>query len=70
MLKPRYDDNKNESRHAAVDRKDCENMANRQKWRLKDIEIIGGDQAIFKVDCVFEGETEFPKTFYDGDNDE
>ena len=45
-------------------------MANRQKWRLKDVEIIGSDPAILKVDCVFEGKTEFPENFYDGDNDE
>ncbi|MBD2150414.1 hypothetical protein H6F44_09825 [Pseudanabaena sp. FACHB-1277] len=70
MAKPRYDKDKDESRHAAADRKDCEKMANRQKWRLKDVEIIGSDPAILKVDCVFEGKTEFPENFYDGDNDE
>jgi|LauGreDrversion4_2_1035121.scaffolds.fasta_scaffold1435355_2 hypothetical protein len=66
MPKPRYDEDKNESRHAAVDRKDCENMAERQKWRLKSVEVISGEHAILKADCVFEGKTEF----YKGDSDE
>lgn len=68
MPKPRYDQNKNESRHAAVDRKNCEQMAERQKWRLKGVEVIGGDHAIFKVDCVFEGDTEFPESFFEGED--
>jgi hypothetical protein len=70
MLRPRYDEDKNESRHGAADRKDCQNMAERQKWRLKGVERIVGEQPIFKVDCVFEGKTEFPESFYEGEGND
>ncbi|MEA5471494.1 hypothetical protein [Spirulina sp. 06S082] len=58
MSKPRYDQEDNKSRHAAVDPDCCEEMAQKYSWRLVDIEPLAGD--ILKVDCVFEGETEFP----------
>ena len=57
-MKPRYDEEKNESRHAAVDADRCEQMAYKYSWKLKRVELTGNQ--ILEVDCVFEGETEFP----------
>lgn len=59
MVKPRYDPEKDISRHGAVSRKNCENMAALNNWKLLDVEPINID--MFKVDCVFKGKTEFPK---------
>lgn len=66
---PRYNEDGNESRHAAVTRKDCEKMAKRQRWKLKRIEGDENADGILNVDCIFEGYTEFPETFYEGEND-
>jgi hypothetical protein len=59
MLKPRYDEEENVSRHAAADSDCCKEMEDKYGWDLKRIEPIENDR-IFKVDCVFEGKTEFP----------
>lgn len=47
-----------ESRHAATDPEKCEKMQEKYGWKLLRIEPT--KDKIFKVDCVFEGETEFP----------
>jgi hypothetical protein len=58
MDKPRYDPKKNVSRHAATDEEKCRDMVKRNPdWELVDIEPIDVD--IFKVDCVFKGDTNF-----------
>lgn len=58
-MKPRYDKDENISRHGAVSPDDCYRMEKRQNWKLKRIEETPNDP-VSKVDCVFEGETEFP----------
>ncbi|MBN3942752.1 MULTISPECIES: hypothetical protein [unclassified Nostoc] len=63
MPKPRYDEDENKSRHAAVDEDCCEEMAEKYSWQLVDVEKTG--DPILEVDCVFEGKTEFPKSYYD-----
>lgn len=62
MTKPRYDEEENVSRHAAVSEGDCEKMARKYGWELIAVEKTPSN-SILKVDCVFEGDTEFPK-FY------
>jgi hypothetical protein len=65
MVKPRYDAEEDVSRHGAASKKDCEKMEKKYGWRLKDVEKIKGDT--LKVDCVFDGETEFPRRDYEND---
>jgi hypothetical protein len=49
-----------------VDDKHCKKM---EQWnRCKLLGIEGTDREILEVDCVFKGKTEFPKSFYDSDN--
>lgn len=62
MPKPRYDEDENVSRHAAVNKDDCKKMERKYGWELIEVEETP-DDPIFKVDCVFEGETEFPKPY-------
>ncbi len=50
---------KPESRHAATDPDKCREMQKKYGWKLLRVEPTKGK--ILKVDCVFEGETEFPK---------
>ena len=64
MPKSRYEKDENKSRHAATTEGDCEKMGRKYGWELIQVERIP-DQPIFKVDCVFEGDTEFPKSYYD-----
>ncbi|MGK7928352.1 MAG: hypothetical protein AB4290_24450 [Spirulina sp.] len=54
----RYDPDENISRHGATDPQKCEEMQQKYKWNLIRVEIT--DDKILEVDCVFEGETEFP----------
>lgn len=54
--------------HAAADEDCCEEMAERYGWQLVDIEESGNP--ILEVDCVFVGETEFPKSYYDTEKEE
>jgi hypothetical protein len=68
MIEPRYDQEKNESRHAAVDEGCCEEMERKYGWNLIRVEVTS--DSILEVDCVFEGETEFPKSYYDTDQEE
>ncbi|MGK7905479.1 MAG: hypothetical protein AB4352_29555 [Hormoscilla sp.] len=68
MPKPRYDEDENLSRHAATDEGCCEEMERKYGWKLKRIEPIRYDP-IFKVDCVFEGQTEFPQPYHDNDKE-
>ncbi len=63
MPKPRYDEEEDKSRHGAASRKNCEEMEKKYGWQLLDVELISGN--LLKVDCVFKGKTEFPKSFYD-----
>ena len=62
MPKPRRDKDKNISRHAATNKDECIKMGRKYGWQLRDIEPIDGDP-VFNVDCVFEGETEFPQHY-------
>jgi hypothetical protein len=56
--RPRYDPEENISRHSATDPEKCDQMAKRQGWEL--IRWEKTNDSILKVDCVFEGLTEFP----------
>jgi hypothetical protein len=51
------------SRHAAADEECCHQMAEKYGWKLVDVEPTGNN--ILPVDCIFEGETEFPQSHYD-----
>lgn len=66
--KPRYDADEDISRHAAIDEGCCEEMERQYGWQLMRIEATPEDP-IFKVDCVFDGKTEFPKSYYDTDKE-
>ncbi len=46
------------SRHSATDPEKCYIMAKKYGWKLLRIEIT--QAPVLKVDCIFEGETEFP----------
>jgi len=60
---PRYDPDENVSRHGATDPDKCEEMADKYGWNLVRIEETG--DSVLEVDCVFDGETEFPPTPYE-----
>jgi hypothetical protein len=65
--RPRYDPEENISRHSATDPEKCAQMAKRQGW-----ELIGWEKtndSILKVDCVFEGLTEFPPSPYEPEHE-
>ena len=67
----RYDSSKDETRHAATSKKDCEQMEKKYQWKLKRVD--DRKDATLKKDCVFEGDAEFPKSGMDysqGENDE
>jgi hypothetical protein len=51
-------DEENVSRHAATDEEKCEEMAEKYDWDLVRVEPT--EDPILQVDCVFEGETQFP----------
>ena len=68
MPKPRYDENENKSRHAAADEDCCDEMAEKYGWQLVDVERTG--HPILEVDCVFNGKTEFPTSYYDTEKEE
>lgn len=68
MPEPRYDAEENVSRHAAVEPADCLKMEVKYGWILKRIEELPEDvNQVFEVDCVFEGQTEFPKSYHDSE---
>jgi hypothetical protein len=68
MPEPRYDQNENVSRHAAADEGCCEEMERKYGWTLARIEETSSP--VLEVDCVFEGKTEFPKSYYETDKEE
>ncbi|MBD2326066.1 hypothetical protein [Alkalinema sp. FACHB-956] len=68
MPKPRYDEDENVSRHAAAEKADCEEMAERYGWELVGVEETS--DSVLEADCVFAGKTEFPKSYYDTDNED
>ena len=45
---------KPENRHGAASPEDCENMGNRNGWKLRRVEFTG--RPVLEVDCVFDGE--------------
>jgi hypothetical protein len=52
-----------QTRHAATDPQKCRDMEKRYGWKLKAIESAGN--SILPVNCVFEGDAEFPKARID-----
>ncbi len=63
MPTPRYDEEKDETRHAAADEECCEDMADNQGWNLKQVDPLPNE--VLSVDCVFEGYCEFPPSRID-----
>jgi len=64
--RPRYEEQENVSRHAAAEARDCLEMEEKYGWKLKRIEELPeAKNQVFEVDCVFDGKTEFPKSYYD-----
>jgi hypothetical protein len=63
----RYDAEKDESRHGAVNPGECLKMEKKYGWDLKRVEKT--KRKILEYDCVFKGETEFPDSYYET-NDE
>ncbi len=49
---------RSESWHAATDPEKCEKMQEKYSWTL--LRVEQSNDQIFKVKCIFEGETEFP----------
>ncbi len=68
MPKLRYDEDENKSRHAASDADCCDEIAEKYGWQLVDVEQTGN--ATLPIDCVFEGETDFPKSYYDAEKEQ
>ena len=66
-LRPRYDPDENISRHSATEPEKCDQMAKRQGWEL--IRWEKTNASILKVDCVFEGLTEFPPSPYEPEHE-
>jgi hypothetical protein len=58
MSKPRYDEEKNETRHGATSEESCTNMEDKYGWKLKNVEETGN--SMLSVDCIFDGYCEFP----------
>jgi hypothetical protein len=63
MPKPRYDEEKDETRHAAASEEYCEDMADTYGWTLKQAELVATH--VLPVDCVFDGYCEFPPSRID-----
>ncbi|MEG4577411.1 hypothetical protein QUA56_32800 [Microcoleus sp. N3A4] len=55
---PPPDPTAQETSHAVTERWRCYKMQEKYGWRLKRIEPKQG--SIFKYDCVFEGDAQFP----------
>ena len=60
---PRYDPDQNETRHAAVSKKDCEEMEKKYRWKLKRVD--DRQDTTLKKDCVFDDYCEFPPSQID-----
>jgi len=60
----------NVTRHSATSPDKCEEMEQKYGWKLNRWEE--NDSSILEVDCVFDGEAEFPKSRmdYTGDDDD
>ena len=58
-----YDPHSDETTYPAVRASHCEGMRDRYNWQLKEVRRKNRD--IMPVDCVFEGDVEFPKWFMD-----
>ena len=69
MTNPRYDPDEDKSRHAAADEDCCEEMEAKYGCTLVETERLDSN-LIFEVDCVFDGQTEFPKSYYDTDRED
>ncbi len=54
--------------HWAVCKEDCEKMAARNKWVLRDTEP-DPKAKILKVKCIFEGDARFPTHWQEDEND-
>ena len=67
IFKPRYDPDENISRHSATDPEQCQKMAKHQGWEL--IRWEKTKDPILKVDCVFDGYTEFPPSPYEPEHE-
>jgi len=66
MPKPRYDEEEDETRHAAADEECCEEMADRYNWDLKQVEQSAQSTSdVLSVDCVFDGYCDFPPSRMD-----
>ena len=66
MPKPRYDEEEDETRHAAADEECCEEMADRYNWDLKQVEQSAQSTSdVLSVDCVFDGYSDFPPSRMD-----
>jgi hypothetical protein len=63
MPKPRYDEEKDETRHAAASEECCEDMADSYGWNLKQVDPLPSE--VLSVDCVFDGYCEFPSSRMD-----
>lgn len=63
MPKPRYDDEANESRHAAASEEECLEMERKYSWELKGVEPTGN--SVLPADCVFDGYCPFPSSRMD-----
>lgn len=58
MSEPNNSEKNKTSSHWAVSEEDCENMAERNQWKL--LETRKDDsQSILDTECIFEGETSF-----------
>ncbi|HBL11811.1 MAG TPA: hypothetical protein DD379_10450 [Cyanobacteria bacterium UBA11162] len=66
-ITPRYDPDTNISRHRATDPEKCEDMADKYGWTLVRVEQTG--DSTLESDCVFEGETEFPPSYYEPEHE-
>lgn len=58
MSQSRYDEETNETRHAATSEEACTHMEEKYGWQLKNVEETGN--SILSVDCIFDGNCEFP----------
>jgi len=68
MVNPRYNPERNESRHGTAKAEDCLKMAKKYGWELKEIEPIEGE--VLKYDCIFEGKTEFPIPYHETETED
>jgi hypothetical protein len=68
MVNPRYDAENDESKHGAVSPDDCLKMRKKYGWDLK--RIVKTNRKTLEYDCVFKGETEFPRPYHETETTE